>query len=316
MRLRTLVIWHKFKKLWLALLGWAVLSVLMLAFLAWSVNDYNGGLGRIQPAYQLALEGEDIQRLAIEASGVRLEIAGSVDNGKVRAYLYGADYAGQSVRLYQQGDTVYVRLAENPPTAGNFGYAGSADLTLRIVVPKQNYASIDLQTGRADVRLTNLRSDLLCVRSESGSVQLDKLDLKQAKIESQSAQIVLDNSSIHDLTLVNETGETTLIRTQLRHWHYSGGSGDLFVRQKTIKGGWQLEAAAGNITVQTSRTPYDLLCELKSARGSVHIGYSKYDWDELTAARLDQQAFQGCIGEGRHMLLIETDKGQIEVGTR
>ena len=31
MRLRTLVIWHKFKKLWLALLGWAVLSVLMLA---------------------------------------------------------------------------------------------------------------------------------------------------------------------------------------------------------------------------------------------------------------------------------------------
>ena len=165
-------------------------------------------------------------------------------------------------------------------------------------------------------------ADFTWLREKTGatagnlSVQLDKLDLKQAKIESQNAQIVLDNSSIHDLTLVNETGETTLSRTQLRHWHYSGGSGDLFVLQKTIKGVWQLEAAAGNITVQTSRTPYDLLCELKSARGSVHIGYSKYDWDELTAARLDQQAFQGCIGEGRHMLLIETDKGQIEVGTR
>lgn len=316
MRLRTLTIWHKFKKLWLSLLGWLVLSMLMMVFLAWSIQDLNGGLGRIQPAYQTELKGDAMQRLEITASGVRLEIAGSVDSSKVRAYLYGPGYAGQEVRLYQRGDTVYAHLAQNPPAAGNFGYDGVENLTLRVIVPKRNYEAIVVKAQRAQVRLTNLRSDLLELEATDGSVQLDKLDLKQAKAVSQSAQVALTDSSINDLTVVNESGDTTVSRSQLRHWHYDGGSGALLVEQKNVKGVWQLETVAGDITVQTIRTPYDLLCQLESVRGSVVVDYSKYGWDELLTTRLEEKDFQGCIGEGRQMLLVKTDKGNIKVSRR
>lgn len=314
MRLRTLTIWHKFKKLWLTLLGWLVISVLMTAVLAWSVMDQNGGLGRIQPAYQITHKGEDVQKLSIAASGVRLEIAGSVDSSKVKAYLYGPGYAGQEVRLYQRGDTVYVHLAQDPPTAGDHGYDGVEDLTLRVIVPKRSYAAITVAAERAQVRLTNLRSDFLTFKITDGSAQLDKLDLKQAKAISQSAQVALKDVSINDLTLVNENGDTTVSRSQLRHWHYDGGSGDLLVEQKNVKGVWQLETTSGDIRVRTIRTPYDLLCQLESVRGSIAVDYEKYGWEELLAERLEEKNVQGCIGEGRQMLLVKTDKGNITVG--
>lgn len=314
MRLRTLTIWHKFKKLWLTLLGWLVLSVLMIAVLAWSVVDQNGGLGRIQPAYQTEIKGEDAERLEIQASGVRLEIAGSVDANKVRAYLYGPGYAGQEVRLYQRGDTIYAHLAQDPPIAGNFGYDGVEELTMRVIVPKRSYEAIAVEAERAQVRLTNLRSDFLTLDLTDGSAQLDRLDLKQAQAVSGSAQIAIKDVSINDLTLTNQSGDTTVSRSQLRHWHYDGGSGDLLVEQKNVKGVWQLETASGDIHVQTTRTPYDLLCQLESIRGSVAVEYEKYGWDELLAERLEEKNVQGCIGEGRQMLLVKTDKGNITVG--
>lgn len=316
MRLRTLTIWHKFKKLWLALLGWLVASVVMMAFLGWMVQDYNGGFARISPSYQTVLEADSAKRLEISAQGVRLEIAGSVDNKKVRAYLYGADYAGQTVRLYQQEETVYIHLAEFPVAADNFGYPGGEELTLRVIVPKQDYEKIIVTAKRTEAVVQNLRSDMLKVQLDSGSLHLDKLDHKQAMLDITTAQVTLDDVSIHDLTLANKSGDTMISRSKLRHFQYQGGSGDLQVRQKNIKGIWQLQSVSGNIIIQTNRTPYDLLCQLHSARGNVQVDYQKYDWPELLASHLAKGDFHACIGEGRQMLFAEADRGNITIGKR
>lgn len=314
MRLRTLKIWHKTKKIWLALAVWAVVSVLILACLAWSFMDYNGGLGRVHSAYQTELKGEEVKRISIAASGVGVEVAGSVDADKVRVYLYGDSYAGQAVRLYQRGDTVYVHLADDPPAAGNFGYSAGDDLTLRVIVPKRNYAEIAVQTQRAALSLSNLRCDLLQVMAPNGSVHLKDLDLKQAEVDSGSAPVEVRDSHINALMLRSTSGAVTVSRSQFKYWQYHNDSGDLLVQQKNIKGVWQLESAAGDITIRTSRTPYDLLSKLTSARGSVAVDYSKYGWDELLEARLEGNALEGCIGEGRQMLFVSTDKGAINVG--
>ena len=77
---------------------------------------------------------------------------------------------------------------------------------------------------------------------------------------------------------------------------------------------WQLETTSGDIRVRTIRTPYDLLCQLESVRGSIAVDYEKYGWEELLAERLEEKNVQGCIGEGRQMLLVKTDKGNITVG--
>ena len=75
------------------------------------------------------------------------------------------------MRLYQRGDTVYVHLAQDPPTAGDHGYDGVEDLTLRVIVPKRSYAAITVAAERAQVRLTNLRSDFLTFKITDGSAQ-------------------------------------------------------------------------------------------------------------------------------------------------
>lgn len=309
MRLRTLKIWHRYKIIWLSLLGWAAISVVMLLVLGWAVSDYDGNLGHIKAAASWEMKAKDIQQLTITATGLRVEIAGSSDSRKIKAYLYGEGYAGEQVRLYREGEMAYVELAENPPVSNE-------QLTLRIIVPKREYAQLNLILPRAKVRVSHLRSDQLVLKMDAGSLQMDELDIKQAKVTVDLVQTLIKDCSINDLTLINHGGDTTVSRSQLRHWHYDGGSGDLLVQQKTVKGVWQLQAATGNITIQTSRTPYNLLCELISHRGQVAIDYQKYDWDELIETGQAPQYFQGIIGEGSQMLLVETDKGDISVSAQ
>ena len=197
-------------------------------------------------------------------------------------------------------------LAEQPPVA-------DSGLSLRIVVPKRDYAQIQLTLPETETRLINLRGDLLTAEMTSGRLQMDKLDLKEAEVNSQTADVAVKDCAINSFQLASARGDTTVARSNLRYFTYDAGSGDLLIQHKTIDGIWQLASDAGDITVRTRRTPYNLLAELSSDRGQVSITYAKYDWDELIAQRAQPRYFQGIVGEGSRMLLAKSVKGNILV---
>lgn len=311
MKLSAKKIWRRHRKIWRILLLWAVLSLAILFCWAYSLNDGQGGFGRVNGGSRYTLAADEAQKMVINANGVKVELAGSVDAQEVSAILYGEGYGGQRLNLYQDGETVYVFLCNE---VDYLTEDKDAALTLRIIVPKNRFSVISLTAKAALLDIRRLRCDSLNIAIGRGNADLMDLDLKQGNITSSLADLHIFSSSINDLVLKNDSGHTTIERTAIRHMDGNSQTGNIIVTTTQIKGIWQINTQKGDVTIKTRRTPYDLFCQLDSPYGAIAVNYTKYDWDKFIVNETNHCL--AVIGEGRHILKITSQKGHIILGNK
>ena len=71
MKLSAKKIWRRHRKIWRILLLWAVLSLAILFCWAYSLNDGQGGFGRVNGGSRYTLAADEAQKMVINANGVK-----------------------------------------------------------------------------------------------------------------------------------------------------------------------------------------------------------------------------------------------------
>lgn len=316
MRVKTLKAWHKYRKICYLLLGWVLLSVIMISWIWLSLMDWRGPLAKIEADYSVKISAKDVEALNIQAEGVKLELVATADTKKISAYLYGSGYMGHKVWLYEEEGTAFVQMADAPIVNYSAEDPKGPSLTLRVIVPKKDYERIVIKSPYLMAEIYQMRGDHLVASVDQGGIILDDSSLKEVELQSKGGTILLVDNTIRALGLSNQTGLTQMKDNKVKFCDYQGDSGDFLASSKTIKGVWSLKSGRGDIIVETRRVPYDLLVDLNSRRGQVMVDYDEKEWTALLESRLQARALQGSIGQGNHILQATSDEGQISLSEK
>lgn len=318
MRLRTLRIWKWGKPLWLLLIGWAVVSALMLGLWGYQIADLRGGLPKVDVASSQRIPAKAVQALDIRAEGVAVEVAAGNDVRDIQVQLYGTGYVNQRV-VWQQADNgkLTIRLDAYPIIANAYGSRYADNLTMRILLPRKTYDAIAISGDRLNVAVSRCRSKQLTADVAYGSILLQRAVLQRADFSSNTSDITLQHSRIHYLNIDNQEGDTRLLGNKLRYWRYHSVAGDLDVQTRRLNGIWELQSVRGDIHIgmkkwhQTALGQHDLLVELHSDTGMVSASSKKKPWKKTIPAALTAHDLSLLEGRGENMLLVNSKEGNI-----
>ena len=148
-----------------------------------------------------------------------------------------------------------------------------------------------------------------------GSIALQKTDFQRAELLSNTSDIAIERSRIHNLRIENLSGDTYLLDNQLRYWNYHSLSGDLEVLTNKLDGIWELSGGNGDIHVGTRKWHQNLLLQLHSEEGTVTASSSKKPWKETIPETLTERELILMEGRGENMLCVTTESGDIRLDT-
>lgn len=322
MRLRTLKIWKRLKPLWLLLIGWAVVSVVMVVWWGYSIVDVRGGLPKVEAANSQTIETDDVRAVDIRAEGVAVEVASSYDVRDIKVQLYGTGYVNQRA-VWQQDETgrLTIRLDAYPVIANAHGHRYADNLTMRILLPKKSYDEISISGDRLNAAFYQCKGKQLTADVTYGSIALQRADLQKALLISNTSDIDISRSRIHYLNINNQYGNTALLANKLRYCNYHSVAGDLDVQTRKLNGIWELSSERGDIHVgtkkwyQTTLGQYNLLLDLHSDTGTVTASSKKKPWKKTIPAALTEHDLLLLEGRGENMLLVHSEEGNITLDT-
>lgn len=318
MRVRTLRIWKKGKPLWLFLFFWAVMSVIMLFLFGYSLFDLRGGLPKadILQSQEIAVEPGEVRSVSIKAEGVHLEVGSSYDIRDFEVQLYGPGYINQEAnwKLDRKG-CLHISLADYPITANAFGNRYPDNVTMRVLLPKKSYDAIAVSGNRLHVDLMQCRGKNFVSDVAYGSLLMKKADLQQAEFYSNTADISIERSRIHYLTVDNEKGDTKLFDTKTAYCKCYSNKGDTEVLTGKIKGIVELVSKKGDIHVGTKKWDQNLLINLASERGKVSASSKKKPWKKTIPDAIKKHELILLEGRGENMLLVKSEAGNIKLDT-
>lgn len=316
MRLRTLRIWKRLKPLWLLLLGWAVVSAVLLALVGYQLFDWRGGLPRVDVASSQTIDAEGVRAVELHAEGVTVEVGSSYDVRQIQVQLYGTGYVNQRA-VWQLDDDgrLTVKLDRYPVTANAYGSRYADELTMRVLLPKKSYDEISVIGDRLHAVFSQCKGKQLTARVAYGSIGLQKADVQRADLYSNTSAIDIGRSRIQYLNIENLSGDTALLDSQVGYWRYVSKSGDLDARMRKIQGIWELQSRWGDIHVGIKKWRDNVLLDLHSDDGTVTASSKKKPWKKTIPAALTEHDLLLLEGRGENMLLIDSEAGDITLDT-
>ena len=316
MRVRTLRIWKKGKPVWIFLLFWAVCSAVMLFLFGYSLFDLRGGLPKeeILMSQKIEIPAEEVQSVSVKAEGVHLEIGSSSDIRGFKVQMYGPGYINQKAnwKLDKQG-CLHISLAEYPITANAYGDRYPDNVTMRVLLPKKSYNCISVFGDRLHVDLVQCRGKKLISEVAYGSLVMRKADLQRAELSSNTADISVERSRIHYLTVKNQKGNTRVFDTKTEFCNCYNDRGDLEVITGNLKGIRELSSNKGDIHIGTKKWDQHLLVQLHTNSGKVTASSKKKPWKKTIPEAIRKNELILMEGRGENMLLVTSESGDIKL---
>ncbi|WP_339204502.1 DUF4097 family beta strand repeat-containing protein [Paenibacillus sp. FSL K6-3182] len=242
-----------------------------------------------------------LQEKTIDASSIRsihaetdtfniTFVPGTADDIKVRLEGDVSEKLAGDVILTAapKGDTLNIEA--NTKDRFTFGIS-IVNLKLTIEVPAKLWSSVDIETDTGNIVVDQMEADKMKLKSDTGNIKLTNYTAQELEFKTDTGNInIADGKGI--LKAESDTGNVRVETDELRS--------DLTIKTDT-----------GNIIVNANKQPASAFISIKKDTGN-----SKVDWDGFSVNKETENHIEGVIGSGDIKISMESETGNIKLGTR
>lgn len=223
----------------------------------------------------------DINIKESENNNIRVNIHGKLSKVKADDLEFNVEEKADTLRItIDQKDSFKFSLS----SLVNFNL-GSIDLDIEL--PDKVFEKVEVATNVGDININEVRANELLITSDVGETIVNQIAVQQASVKSNVGDIEISEAT-GAFDIETDTGEVEL--------HMIEVTQDI-----------SIESDVGDIEVTFSQQPENLIVDLKSDVGNVHV-------EGLQGVKQDSgKAFYAEIGKGGPTLKVKTDVGEITV---
>jgi lia operon protein LiaG len=163
--------------------------------------------------------------------------------------------------------------------------------TLKVAVDREKRPSFTVFAINKGTQLTitvpEKLFETISVKSSSGDVQLEDLNLENLHLKASSGDILVENTASDEIMM-------------------SASSGDITAENITSDSNLYMETKSGDISLQTNQTSYTLNFEANSGDGEVKVPGFIYD-------KKAEERITGKLGEGQLGITVKTKSGDFQL---
>ncbi|CAM3979420.1 DUF4097 domain-containing protein [Paenibacillus alkaliterrae] len=187
-----------------------------------------------------------------------------------------------------KGDTLYIEsFHSNKFTIG----WSMINLKLIVELPDREWDSVDIVSDTGNIVIDQLHANTVNLQSDIGNVKASNYEVQELSFESDTGNVtLLDGSGV--LKGESDIGNIRIETNQLLN--------DVFLQSDT-----------GNVTINVDKQPESAAIRIKK-----DIGSSKINWDGFEKDNDKKYTMSGKIGSGDIHIDINSEIGNIKLGTR
>lgn len=221
-------------------------------------------------------------------------------------------------------------ITQEKSAGGSFFFSrGLSSASIELTIPQRHWEQLEISTTNGDVDIHDgvLEADTVCLKTISGDMELDSLEVQRLEAESTSGDLELSDIKARRLEVTTTSGDLSLTGSECDELSFHSTSGDLdgsdvtaAVLVETISGDVSLngyiralkaDSASGDLELSSEMLPETLELSTKSGDCVVHIPdsdgfifrFSTVSGDlssdfPLTTAAGEQRGRGGRIGTG------------------
>lgn len=284
-------------------------------------------LGTVPVLERKTVSAEGADSIFVETSGMNIEIVqGKSEDIEVRIDGKASKKHADRFELEAEAkdNAVYIHGSYRDRFFVGFNFV-SVDLIVEL--PERLWKEAGISSNSGNIELERLNATTAMIETRSGNIDVEKLDADTAGLQSQSGNIEAEELKADSLTLETRSGN-------VKADGYSAGQ----VTAKALSGNITLEDGAGSVNGETRsgniRIALDRLesdIRLKSDSGNVRIdveeepesaavhfrtdsGNRSVEWRRFEAESDNEEELSGVIGSGQIKIDVETDSGNLKLG--
>lgn len=185
-------------------------------------------------------------------------------------------------------DTLYIE-----GSVKNHFFVGVSIINLKLTVelPEKLWESVDIESDTGNIVIDQLNADEIKVKSDTGNLKASNYSTGQFVFESDTGNVALTDGA------GRLNGETD--------------TGNIRVESKEIRNDISLKSDTGNVTINVDKHP-----QSASIRIQKDIGNSNVEWDGFSDRNDSKSVVDGMIGSGEIQIDIQSEVGNVKLGSR
>ncbi|OYZ22908.1 MAG: hypothetical protein B7Y39_07080 [Bdellovibrio sp. 28-41-41] len=208
------------------------------------------------------------KRLIIKSFGGDVALK-STNDKKITVIATGKLNKDKSPRLLEVTESADEIILSEPENAVK-------NLEIRLEIPVSFAKDLEIMSVSGDISIENLKLNLADLKTVSGEITLNKLDLPNLNIETVSGDTKVHDSKIKSVKGKSVSGELEIENKDSAQTHLNSISGDVKLKlPKTTKFEFKLNSVSGDIknthTADAEKNTSKLSVEISTTNGDIEI---------------------------------------------
>jgi lia operon protein LiaG len=264
---------------------------------------------------------EKMNGIQIDMSSVPVHIIGTDNSSEVKVNFHGK--AMQEIKLVSEvsNNTLVVKVQRKHEKLPIY-----EEVVLEVYIPKEYTKDLAIHTASSHVKMDyfklasftyhtasgkldteKLNAENIAINTSSGDVNLKELDAQKLDIKGLSSVIKIDECNIKEAKMETSSGNITLNNSS-GNYDLKGSSGKIHVTYKEFENqNVTVTSSSGSVTLELPNTA-EFLIEAKTTSGKFQSGFP-INMTENS----NKKNIEGRVGTKNNKILIHTVSGKINI---
>lgn len=267
----------------------------------------------IPPVQQLVPSTGKFTRVAISADNSVIEILPSIDE---EAHVDLRDHSSDhQLHVEVVNGTLEIRVTQKRKFL--FFQFHSKTPTLSVQLPRQTFEKVDVVSDNGSVKCREVQAVQLVMKSDNGRIHGERLTAEDMHFYSDNGRVTLRHSESQKMHLETDNGRIEVEDVRATYSRFKTDNGRIHLRR--VESRIEAETDNGRIYAFTEAFRHDM--QLVTDNGSIEVNVLEIPSDAVIRTERDsgkakifgEKARERKFGEGRVIISLKTDNGQIEV---
>ena len=204
-----------------------------------------------------------------------------------------------------RGKSVAVYLAVGEVTVSNVDGELMVDVSSADITSEHTRGTLSLDTGSGNVTIADAEGDIT-LDTGSGDIQAANVRGASLNIDTGSGDVDVTDVTVGELSIDTGSGDVTARGVSSKNVIIDTGSGSIELTLRADVEQVELDSGSGSVTLGV---PEGLGAELEIDTGSGEIEFAF----PVQARLLENDHFEGLLGDGRGRITIDTSSGDVRV---
>lgn len=177
-------------------------------------------------------------------------------------------------------------------------------------VKDQFFVGISIINLKLTVELPEKMWKSVDIESDTGNIDIDQLEADEIKIKSDTGNLNAANYSTGLFVFESDTGNVAL-KDGAGRLKGETDTGNIRIESAEIQSDVSLKSDTGNVTIHVDKQPHSAAIRIQK-----DIGSSKVEWDGFSDRNDSKNVVDGKIGSGEIQIDIQSEVGNVKLGSR